>query len=128
MSIDDVIFLRPVERVSLDPSAFHALIAGQAAANGAFHADDLFEEFIVCLSAIETAWLAGEFERLGSQAAMLRELAEGLGLAQVSIVAHQLTSLLRRSDDVALAAVVSRVVRVGEASLTSALEYAYRRI
>ncbi|MEQ9155360.1 MAG: hypothetical protein RIE78_09390 [Roseitalea porphyridii] len=91
-------------------------------------ADDLFEEFIVCLSAVEAAWSAGEFDRLASQAAMLAVLSEDLGLAQSAAVARQAAGLIGAGDDVALSAVVARAVRVGEASLASVLEFAYRRI
>lgn len=127
MLLEDVVFLHPVETVSLDARACQSLMQGMVSANAARQADDLFEDFIVCLSAVESAWSSGEFERLASQAEMLRALSETLGLTQSAAIARQLATLVGTNDDVALAAVVARAVRVGEASLTSVLEYAYRR-
>ena len=77
---------------------------------------------------MEAAWSAGEFDRLASQAAMLAELSDCLGLPKSAVIARQVTGLIGGGDDVALASVVARAVRVGEASLTSVLEFAYRRI
>lgn len=128
MSLEDVVFLRPVETVSLDMGAFQSLFFGTGAANSMARADDMFEDFIVSLSAVESAWMAGEFDRLASQAAMLAELSDHLGLVKCAAIARQASGLIGRGNDVALAAVVARVVRVGEASLASVLEFAYRRI
>lgn len=128
MSSEDVIFLHLAESVSLDAGAFQSLVLSAGAANAMAQADDLFEDFIVCLSAIESAWTAGEFDRLASQAAMLSELSDHLGLVKSAVIARQVVELIGKGDDVALAAVVARAVRVGEASLTSVLEFAYHRI
>lgn len=128
MSPEDVIFLHPVESVSLDTGAFQSLVLSAGAANAMARADDLFEDFIVCLSAVESAWIAGEFDRLASQTAMLVELSDHLGLTKSAAIARDALGLIGKGNDVALAAVVGRAVRVGEASLTSVLEFAYRRI
>lgn len=128
MLLQDVVILHPVEAVCLDTGAFQSLVLKSGAAHAMAQADDLFEEFIVCLSAVEAAWSAGEFDRLASQAAMLAVLSEDLGLAQSAAVARQAGGLIGAGDDVALSAVVARAVRVGEASLASVLEFAYRRI
>lgn len=128
MSLEDVVFLHPVEAISLDTGAFQSLVLTSGAANAMAQADDLFEDFIVCLSAVEAAWSAGEFDRLASQAEMLAELSENLGLSKSAITARRVAGLIGRGDDVALASVVARSVRVAESSLTSVLEFAYRRI
>lgn len=128
MSLEDVVFLQPVESVSLDPGVFQSLVLTTDAANAMAQADDLFEDLIVCLSAVEAAWSAGEFDRLASQAAMLAELSDCLGLSNSAKIARRVVALIGAGDDVALASVVARAVRVGEASLTSVLEFAYRRI
>lgn len=128
MSLEDVVFLHPVESVSLDSVEFQSLILASGSVNAMAQADDLFEDLIVCLSAVEAAWSAGEFDRLASQAAMLAELSDCLGLSNSAAVARQVALLVGSGDDVALASVVARAVRVGEASLASVLEFAYRRI
>lgn len=128
MMLEDIVFLHPVEAVTLDIGAFQSSLLCSDNAHAMAQADDLFEDFIVCLSAIEAAWSSGEFERLSSQTEMMTVLSESLGLTHSATVAHQLASLIGTRDDVALAAVVARMVRVGEASLASALEFAYRRM
>ena len=90
--------------------------------------DEFFEDFVVCLSSLESAWAAGEFGRLESQAGKLASLSEDLGLDHCARLARQVIKLKAARDDVALAAVVARTVRVGEASLASVLEFAYLRI
>jgi hypothetical protein len=125
---EDIIFLHPVEAVTLDIGAFQSSILHSDSVHAMAQADDLFEDFIVCLSAIEAAWSSGEFDRLSSQTEMMVALCESLGLTHSAAVARQLTGLIRAGDDVALAAVVARMVRVGEASLASVLEFAYRKM
>lgn len=128
MSMDDVIVLHPAETVSLDPSAFQALVLAAGPAAGLAEADDLFEELILCLSSLEAAWYSGEFERLKVQCAKLISLSDQLGMEQCGHVARLLAGVLGSKDTVATAALVARVVRLGEMSLTSVLEFAYRRI
>lgn len=125
---EDIVFLHPVEAVTLDFSAFQTSLLHSDNVHAMTQADDLFEDFIVCLSAIEGAWTSGEFERLASQAEMMVVLSESLGLTHSATVARHLAGLIRAGDDVALAAVVARMVRVGEASLAFVLEFAYRRM
>lgn len=128
MLLQDVVVLHPVESVTFDAGALQSLALAAGSGNLTSETDDLFEDFVVCLSSVESAWSAGEFERLQVRAEALVELSERLGLQQSASVARHLVGLVGRRDDVALAAVVSRSVRVAEASLASALEYAYRRI
>ncbi|MBT8416336.1 MAG: hypothetical protein KJO42_02765 [Silicimonas sp.] len=126
MSIEDVVFLQPVEPVSLDSSVHQNLSQAFGPANQMTHADDLFEDFVVCLSSVDSAWSAAEFDRLSNQSEMLVAMSEQLGLVQCAAAARQIACLIAARDDVALAAVVARAVRLGEMSLTSVLEFAYR--
>ena len=128
MSLKDVVFLHPLESISLDIAAFQSIVPAWGSLGGASKADEFFEDFVVCLSSLESAWAAGEFGRLESQAGKLASLSEDLGLDHCARLARQVIELKAARDDVALAAVVARTVRVGEASLASVLEFAYLRI
>ena len=128
MALEDVVFLHPVETVCLDAVAFQTMGLTPGSASLVSAADDLFENFVVCLSSVEAAWASGEFDRLASQAATLADLSDRLCLTQTAEIARQLVGLVCLNDDVALAAVVARAVRVGEVSLASILDFAYRRI
>lgn len=88
--------------------------------------EDAVEEMVVYLAAVEAAWSAGEFARLETSLEAIARLTDRIGLKDVASVAGQATELVARQDQVALAAVVSRLVRVGEASLATLLEYSFR--
>ena len=94
----------------------------------ALFAEDAVEDMVVCLAAIEAAWAAGEFQRLAGTLIKIRDLADRTGLTGVGGVAVQASELVNGRDDIALAAVIARLVRVGEASLATLLEIGYRQI
>ncbi|MCV6593552.1 MAG: hypothetical protein OIF48_11405 [Silicimonas sp.] len=88
--------------------------------------EDSVEEMVVYLAAVEASWSAGEFKRLSSSLDAIARLTDRIGLKDVASVAGQAIELVDRKDEVALAAVVARLVRVGEASLATLLEYSFR--
>jgi len=124
MNLDNVVMLCPQESVSLEP-----LPAMRDDGDPSFSlAEDAVEEMVVCLAAIEAAWATGEFRRLGGLLETLAEQAERAGLPDVVHVAAEVSRLLERRDDVALAAVIARLIRVGETSLATLLEISYLQI
>lgn len=123
MELDKVVALCPREIVSLEPLA---LVEGEER-NFPF-AEDAVEEMVVSLAAIEAAWASGEFARLGTALKSVKSLAGQTGLPDLVHVAGEAEQLLGGLDEVALAAVVARVVRVGETSLATLLEISYRQI
>ncbi len=123
MNFDKVVALCPREIVSLEP------VTNEGSDEvGLRFAEDAIEEMVVCLAAIEAAWSAGEFARLRSALTSAIVLAERTGLPDVAYVASEAEGLLGGFDEVALAAVVARLVRVGETSLATLLEISYRQI
>ncbi len=91
-------------------------------------AEDAVEDMVVYLAGIEAAWAAGEFKRLATTLDAVATLSARIGLKDVASVAYQGTELVHGKDEVALAAVIARLVRVGEASLATLLEFSYRQI
>jgi hypothetical protein len=91
-------------------------------------AEDAIEDMVVCLAAVEASWTASEFGRLSTSLAALRRLAITSGLPDVVFVVDQASELIETCDAVALAAVIARLVRVGETSLAALLEISYRQI
>ncbi len=121
MNLENVVVLCPQERVSLEPLP--------AQSDAAFSlAEDAVEEMVVCLAAVEASWAAGEFGRMSGLLATLSDQAGRAGLPDVVHVARQADGLLKRCDEVALAAVISRLIRVGETSLATLLEISYLKI
>ncbi|NNE79022.1 MAG: hypothetical protein HKN18_02010 [Silicimonas sp.] len=124
MSSDKILVLCPREAISLDPPAARP----DASISGAPYAEDAVEDVVVCLASIEAAWAAGEFQRLKGTLASVRKLARDTGLKDLVVVAAMAEHLVTGQDEVALAAVIARLVRVGEASLATLLEISYHQI
>lgn len=125
---EKVIILCPTEVISIDPPA--ACQPSEVDFTGGFapFAEDAVEEMVVCLAGIEAAWGSAEFRRLNGTLVTIISLAERTGLKDVAFVAEQAREIVDGKDEVALAAVIARLVRVGEASLATLLEFSYRQI
>ena len=123
MSMENVVALCPREIISLAP------VPRTEGDERSFpFAEDAIEEMVVCLAAIEASWAAGEFSRLAEVLITAVNLSERTGLPDIAYVAEKAQGLLGGFDEVALAAVVARLVRVGETSLATLLEISYRQI
>lgn len=123
MNFENVVALCPREIVSLVP-----LPRTEGDERNFPFAEDAIEEMVVCLASIEASWAGGDFSRLGNALKSVVVLSERTGLPDVAHVAREADGLLGGFDEVALAAVVARLVRVGETSLATLLEISYRQI
>ena len=124
MYLQNVVVLCPREVVSLEPLS----VVASRAEPGLSLAEDAVEEMVVCLAAIEAAWSVGEFGRMSGLLISLGDQAIRAGLPDVVHVAAEVEHLLKGRDEVALAAVVARLIRVGETSLATLLEISYRQV
>lgn len=123
MNFENVVALCPREVVSLEATA---LEEGEQIILPL--AEDAIEEMVVCLASIEAAWAAGEFARLGEALKTAIDLSDRTGMPDIADVALRVEGLLGGCNEVALAAVVARLVRVGETSLATLLEISYRQL
>lgn len=123
---EKVSYLCPKETVDLNGAVARTYNAKADAAPR--WADDAIEDMIVSLSTLEAAWRSGEFSRLGRLADTLMELSFELGLTMVARIAGETARLASGGDDIALAAVVARLVRVGESSLAAMIGSDYQHI
>ena len=126
METNDIVVLCPNEVITIQAPALRCAQEATYPANPA--TEDAVEDMVVCLAAIEAAWAAGEFKRLSGTLRSVVKLADRTGLPTVSDIATRAIALIDGGDDVALAAVVARLVRNGEASLATLLEISYRQI
>lgn len=128
MDCNKILVLCPRETVTISAPAIQ--LAPEEAVGGpsSVLAEDAMEEMVVCLAAIEAAWASNEFKRLKGTLIAVAELAARTGLPDVAEVARRASDLTDGRDDVALSAVVARLVRIGEASLATLLEISYRQI
>ncbi|MDA8585071.1 hypothetical protein N9L47_02265 [Rhodobacteraceae bacterium] len=126
--LENVIVLCPSEVISIEPPALQQSSEEGFDEGFAPFAEDAVEEMVVCLAAIEAAWAAAEFRRLKTTLGTIVTLADRTGLKDVALAAAHASEVADGHDQVALAAVIARLVRVGEASLATLLEFSYRQI
>ena len=125
---ENVIVLCPSEVISIEPPAMLPGGDPHVLDDLLPFAEDAVEDMVVCLAGIEAAWASGEFKRLGATLLTIIDLSQRTGLKDVAFVASEACNLVESKDEVALAAVIARLVRVGEASLATLLEFSYRQI
>ena len=95
-------------------------LADQIGVEGADRAANAsVEEIVERLCAAEAAWQTGEFTRLAEASRALVGIASDVGMESLSQVARNVAVMARGRDAVALAALVARQSRVGEASLAA---------
>ncbi|MEO1537858.1 MAG: hypothetical protein AAFR73_09015 [Pseudomonadota bacterium] len=124
MNFEKVVALCPQEVIALEPLP----MIGSETEHVVSLAEDAVEELVVCLAAVEASWASGEFNRLGGLLVSLMEQANRAGFPQVVQVAKEVDGLLTGRDEVALAAVIARLIRVGETSLATLLEISYLQV
>lgn len=115
----DVSELLPGEVVQLEMNQIVRL-ADQIGLEGADHAASAsVEEIIERLCAAESAWQTGEFTRLAEVSRALVGIASEVGMETLALVARNVVAMSSGKDPAALAALVARQSRVGEASLAA---------
>ncbi|WP_039002457.1 hypothetical protein [Falsihalocynthiibacter arcticus] len=115
----EAVNLRPDENVRLNPSRLTELFV-QLGNRGA---EDVvrraMEELAVRLADIETAYWQGEFSKVSKGSRGLIAIADQIGLNGLAQVARHVAATASRNDPTAIAATVSRLVRMGDKSLTA---------
>lgn len=114
-----VLQINPVERVVLDQDRLGALYS-QLGASGA---EDVvcraLEELALRLSHAERMFREGAWSDLRKNTRSLIAIAEQIGMSALGQVAADVTRCIDRGDATATAAVLLRLIRVGERSLTA---------
>ena len=77
------------------------------------------EELAVRLSHCQQLWRRQEWDELRKGARSLVAIAEQIGMAKLAEVARDVTNTVDACDQVAVAATLTRMIRVGERSLTA---------
>ncbi|MCH2076385.1 MAG: hypothetical protein MK180_05780 [Rhodobacteraceae bacterium] len=117
--MENVIVLAHDEAVRMDGQAISALTAqlGEAGAEGVIN--KAMEEVANRLSLIERCYYKQENDVLWKSAKGLISIAEQIGLMELAVSAQAVADCAQHDDKVALAAVVNRLVRMGDRSLTA---------
>lgn len=111
--------IRPIEQVSVDHDRLGALYVqlGEAAAEDVVCR--ALEELAQRLGHCNAIYQAAEWEGLRKNARSLIAISEQIGMHALAQVARDVTECLDYGDGNATAATLSRLIRVGERSLTA---------
>jgi hypothetical protein len=114
--------LRIAEDVRIEAEAFHLLQASLGRDASGSVVERVVIEITEKMGAAEQAHAIADFESLTRTARALCAISEQLGFGLLAKVAQDLRHCAQRRDPVALAAVLHRLLRVGDASLSAAIE------
>ena len=117
--MENVVVLAHDEAVRMDGQAISALTAqlGEAGAEGVINR--AMEEVANRLTLIERSYYQQETDILWKSARGLVSIAEQIGPVELAYCAQTVSDCAQAEDQVALAAVVNRLVRMGDRSLTA---------
>lgn len=114
-----VLQMRPYEQVVLDQDRLNALYCEMGAAAAEDIVCRAMEELAQRLTRCDSQYHAADMKGLRKNTRSLVAIADQVGMFTLSKVASDVTACIDRQDDVALAATLSRLIRIGERSLTA---------
>ncbi|AAV96937.1 hypothetical protein SPO3716 [Ruegeria pomeroyi DSS-3] len=114
----EVITLVQSESVRLDPDRLGGLYRQLGDAGAEDVVCRAIEELAVRLTNCERLWRARDWTALRKCARSLIAISEQIGMVALARVARQVTDAIDNGDYVATSAVLYRLIRVGEKSLT----------
>ena len=120
--MENVVVLAHDEIVRVDPLVLSDLVQqmGEAGAEGVI--SRAMEETASRLSLIEHCYCQGDEEALWKSAKGLIGIAEQIGMVSLAEASRAVAECARSTDRVALAAVLARLIRLGDRSLTAMWE------
>ncbi|WP_339761556.1 hypothetical protein [uncultured Sulfitobacter sp.] len=114
-----VLQMRPTEQVCVDQKRLGTLYKQL----GATDAEDVvcraMEELALRISHCDRLYRTSDWLELRKNSRSLIAIAEQVGLQKLAAVAHDVMQSVDQNDEVAIAATLTRLVRVGERSLTA---------
>lgn len=111
--------LVPTEQVRLDPDQLNALYQQVGEANAEDIVCRAVEELAVRMAQCEKHWRAGDWTTLRKNTRSLVAIADQVGMSKLSRVAGDVAQAIDNNDAVATAATLTRLLHVGERSLTA---------
>ncbi|MCE8007636.1 hypothetical protein [Aestuariivita sp.] len=117
--VEDVTTLAQTEGVRLDQDRLGALYRQLGEANAEDVICRAVEELAVRLAHCERLWRDGDWDNLRKCVRSLVAISDQVGMAKLSRVAGDVSDAIDTQDGVAAAATLTRLIRVGERSLTA---------
>jgi hypothetical protein len=117
--MSEVIRIGLSEQIQLDQGRLGALYSQLGEKGAESVVCRAMEELAARMSQCETFWRANDSEKLRKQAKSLIAIADQIGMDRLAIVAGDVTASIDEKDEVATAATLSRLLRIGERSLSA---------
>lgn len=119
MKVDWTTNLIPAESVRLDRDRLNELYLQLGEAGAEDVVCRAIEELAVRLAQCERCWRQRQREDLRKHARSLIAIADQIGMCDLARVAGDVTNACDAGDDVAVAATLYRLIRLGDRSLTA---------
>ena len=117
--MSEVVKIRLLEQINLDQSRLGTLYAQLGESSAESVVCRAMEELAVRMAQCDTLWRARNFVQLRKHARSLIAIADQIGMYNLAQVARDVTTCIDASDDIAIAATLSRMLRIGERSLSA---------
>jgi hypothetical protein len=114
-----VLQIKPMESVSVDQDRLGALYSQLGAAGAEDVVCRALEELALRMSHCERLYREGHWDELRKNTRSLIAIADQIGMRALSDVAGDVTACIDQGNGVAVAATLSRLMRVGDRSLTA---------
>ncbi len=117
--MSEVVNIRLSEQIHLDESRLGTLYAQLGESSADSIVCRAMEELAVRMSQCDTLWRANNLEKLRKHARSLIAIADQIGMYHLAQVARDVTTCIDALDDIAVAATLSRMLRIGKRSLSA---------
>ena len=117
--MDHIVNIRVTEQIQLDQVRLSALYSQLGETGAGNVISRAMEELAVRLAQCDTIWRARNLVQLRKHARSLIAISDQIGMHKLAQVAGDVTACLDNKDDVAVAATLSRMLRIGERSLSA---------
>lgn len=114
-----ILQMRPTEQVSVDQERLRALFAQLGDAGAEDVVCRAMEELALRLSHCNKLYQKRAWADLRKNSRSLVPISDQVGLERLALVAGDVVRCIDQQDDVALAATLTRLIRIGERSLTA---------
>jgi hypothetical protein len=117
--MSEVVKIRLSEQIHLDESRLGTLYAQLGESSADSIVCRAMEELAVRMSQCDTLWRTKNLGKLRKHARSLIAIADQIGMHRLAQVARDVTTCIDAQDDIAVAATLSRMLRIGERSLSA---------
>ena len=119
MSKDNVIMLRPDDRVRQDAEPIATIYRNLGAASAEQVVTRALTELALTMAGLASQVKARELGDMDRQLRRLQRMSENLGMVSLAMIAGDVRQCLQRSEVTSFAAVWARLLRVAERSLAT---------